>query len=259
MDVTVTLKRRLREGGPVVGSWLSLGSPAIAEIMCEAGFEWLAIDLEHSTTTLAQAEALIRIIDAKGRCPLVRLSTSVPALARVQIKRVMDAGAHGVIVPMVSDLPTLEAAWRAMHYPPRGDRGVGLSRAQAYGAGFDAYREWLDESSVLIAQIEHRDALGQLDAIFGFEGLDAYLVGPYDLSASFGRPGQLDHPEVRSALTRIRAEADARGVPAGIHEVEPDPARLAARVAEGYRFIAYSVDFRMVDVACRAGLRALDV
>ncbi len=253
------LKERLRAGKTVVGSWLSLANPAIAEIMCEAGFEWIAIDLEHSTTSLSQAEALIRVIDGHGRAPLVRLSTSQPEAASVQIKRVMDAGAHGIILPMVCDRETLESAWRAMHYPPGGTRGVGLSRAQGYGARFESYRAWLEDSAVLVAQIEHRDALDHLDEIFGFDGLDATLVGPYDLSASLGHPGSFDHPRVTGALKEIQAAANEHGVPAGIHVVEPDPELLRARIAEGYRFVAYSVDFRMVDVACRAALSRLEL
>ena len=247
------LKQRLATAEPIVGSWTSLGHPAIAEMMCGAGYEWIGIDVEHSALSLSRVEELIRVIDLAGAAPLVRLTCNDPQ----QIKRVMDSGAHGVIVPAVTSRDDVLRGWRAMHYPPRGDRGVGLSRAQGYGASFAEYRVWLESSAVFVPQIEHVAALEHLDEIFGSPEVDAYLVGPYDLSASMGIAGQFDHPEFVHALERIRDAAARHGTPAGIHIVEPEPAQLAARVAEGYRLIAYSVDFRMIEAACRWGLRAV--
>lgn len=248
-----TFKQRLAAGEVTLGGWVSLASEAVAEIMCAAGLEWVAVDLEHSTTALADAERLIRVIDGRGRAPLVRLTANDPQ----QIKRVMDAGAHGVIVPNVRGREDVLRTVRAMHYPPRGERGVGLARAQGYGASFGSYRAWLETSAVLVAQIEHVDALAELDAILGVPELDAVLIGPYDLSASMGAPGVFDAPGFVDAMATIRRAAAARGKPAGIHVVEPDPAALRARLDEGYRLVAYSVDFRMIDVACRAGVDVL--
>lgn len=247
------VKEKLRVKQLTVGSWLTLASEAIAEIMCDAGFEWLAIDLEHSATTLEQAERLIRVIDGKGVCPLVRLSSADD----VQVKRVMDSGAHGVIVPQVCSRGDVDKVYSAMHYPPVGTRGVGLGRAQSYGSGFQAYREWLSESAVLVAQIENIDALGHLDEILSHPGLDAVMIGPYDLSASMGSPGHFESPEYRDAVSRVLRMAAAHNKAAGIHVVEPSPTELQASIDEGYRFIAYSVDFRMVDAACREGLRVI--
>lgn len=249
-----SLRDRIQNGTTVVGTWLTLPVPALGELVAAAGFDFVTVDLEHSALSLSEAGALIQSIDLGRAAPLVRLSSC----DAVQIKRVMDAGAHGIIVPMVNDRATVEAAHAAMHYPPRGRRGVGLSRAQGWGERFDTYRAWLDQHAVLIAQIEHRDALDDLDGILGNGLLDGILVGPYDLSASFGLPGQLDHPAVAAARARIRSAAAAHGVAAGIHVVEPDPALLCRRRDEGFRLLAYSVDFRMVAVAAREGLAALD-
>ena len=229
---------------------MSLGDTSIAEIACRAGFDWVCVDLEHSAVTLERAAQLIQIIDRSGSAPLVRLSSNDP----VQIKRVMDAGAHGIIVPMVNSQADVAAAHAAMHYPPTGTRGVGLSRAQAWGPGFDEYREWLSTSAVLVAQIEHQDAMAALDEILGDGRLDAAMIGPYDLTASMGIAGQFDHPRYHEALEAFRAGCELHGVAAGIHVVEPDRAQLDRRLAEGYRFVAYSVDFRMVEAAMRAGL-----
>jgi 2-keto-3-deoxy-L-rhamnonate aldolase RhmA len=255
MNTTRSLKSRLASGprAPAVGAWMALAHPGIAELLCAAGYDWVAIDLEHTTISLGEAEALIRVIDGRGVTPLVRLTSNDAQ----QIKRVLDAGAHGVIVPNIKSREELLRAFRAMHYPPRGERGVGLGRAQGYGASFQDYRAWLDEHAVLIAQVEHVDALANLEELFGSPELDAFLVGPYDLSASMGLAGQFEHPSFVAALAKIRAAAAAADKPAGYHVVEPDPEALRARVAEGYRLLAYSVDFRLLDVACRQGLRAL--
>lgn len=248
-----SLKKRLAAGQVTIGSWITLGHPAIAEIMAQAGFDWLTVDLEHSTITLDQAGQLIRVCDLCGAPPLVRLSANDP----VQIKRVMDAGAHGIIVPMVNTAEEASAAVAALRYPPRGVRGVGLARAQGYGASFEAYRTWLADEALVIVQIEHIIAEENLEAILAVEGVDGFIVGPYDLSGSLGRPGDFEHPDMRASMERIAAIARQGGKPGGLHVVEPNPAELQSQVDQGYRFMAYSVDIRMLDVACRLGLRGL--
>ncbi len=125
--------KNLFRKSPSIGSWITIGHPTIAEIMADSGFHWLAVDLEHSIITIREAEELIRIIDLKGVIPLVRLSSN----NEVQIKRVMDAGSHGVIVPMVRTVQDAQYAISAVKYPPKGNRGVGLARAQGYGVRFD--------------------------------------------------------------------------------------------------------------------------
>lgn len=247
------MRTRLRDGELLVGSWITLGHPAIAEVMCNAGFDWLAVDLEHSVISMAEAGELIRTIDAGGCRPLVRLTSNDAN----QIKRVMDAGANGVIVPMVNSAAEAERAVASVYYPPRGRRGVGLARAQKYGPGFAAYHEWLAAEGVVIVQIEHIQAVENLEAILAVDGVDAFLVGPYDLSASMGVPGQFDDPDFLAAMKQIRQTARTAGAVSGLHVIEPSPPELAARVAEGYRFVAYSIDFRVLDAGFRAGLEAV--
>ncbi|MHC8865854.1 HpcH/HpaI aldolase family protein [Arenicellales bacterium IMCC57338] len=236
-----------------IGSWIQLGHPAVAEIMAAAGFDWLTVDLEHSTISLAEAENLIRIIDLKGVVPLVRLSSNNSE----QIKRVMDAGAHGVIVPMVKSEAEVKRAVRAVKYPPDGDRSVGLARAQGYGTNFSEYYKWQKEESLVIVQIEHIEAVNNLEQILSVSGVDAYIVGPYDLSGSLGIPGQFENPTFLEAMKEIRDVAERLEMPGGVHVVEPDPEELKNCIADGNRFIAYGVDTRMLDVACRLGLAGL--
>ena len=236
-----------------IGSWITLGHPAIAEIMVKAGYEWLAVDLEHSAISIREAEDLIRIIDLAGVIPLVRLTSN----NHDQIKRVMDAGAGGVIVPMVNSPEQAQQAIEAVKYPPNGKRGIGLARAQGYGAKFQKYLEWQKENTIVIVQIEHIDAVNNIDAIFSVDGVDGFIIGPYDLSGSLGIPGQFDHPDYIAAVDKINVEAKKMNVMSGIHIIEPNPELLKQRIKEGYRFIAYSLDVRMLDVSCRAGIECI--
>jgi 2-dehydro-3-deoxyglucarate aldolase len=248
-----SLKLKLGECQFTLGSWITLAHPAIAEIMAGAGFDWLVIDLEHSVITIREAEELIRVIGLSGTCPLARLSDNDP----VQIKRVMDAGAHGVIVPMVNSAIDARQAVEAVRYPPEGRRGVGLARAQGYGSSFEHYREWVNKESVVIVQVEHIEAVDNLEAILVVEGIDGFIVGPYDLSASLGVPGQFDHPSVKEAMGKIQSVGIDSGKAAGIHVIEPEVEQVRQRVGEGYSFVAYSLDIRMLDTASRLGVDAI--
>jgi 2-keto-3-deoxy-L-rhamnonate aldolase RhmA len=246
----LVLKNRLKSGELCLGSWITLGHSGIAEIMCNAGFDWLVVDLEHSTISIDQAGELIRTIDLSGCAPLVRLTSNSPD----QIKRVMDAGAHGIVVPMINSAEDAKNAVAATRYAPGGKRGVGLARAQGYGPKFSEYLQWQEDSAVVIAQIEHKDALDHLEDILVVSGLDGFIIGPYDLSCSMGIPGEFERPEFKEAMNYILKTGLKLGIPAGLHIVEPDLDRLREVVAEGYRFIAYSVDIRILDVAARAGV-----
>jgi 2-dehydro-3-deoxyglucarate aldolase len=246
------LKQKFSAGELTIGSWITLAHPSIAEIMASAGFDWLAVDLEHSCITIREAEELIRVIDLCGVTPLVRLTSNNPD----QIKRVMDSGAHGVIVPMVNSAEDAERAVQAVKYPVRGQRGFGLARAQGYGTKFQEYVDWQAENSVVIVQIEHIAAVDNFEEILSVDGVDGYIVGPYDLSGSMGIPGEFTHPDLKAALEKVISIADKLGKTGGIHVVEPDPKLLAAEIEKGQKFIAYSLDTRMLDVSCREGMKA---
>jgi len=247
------LKARLRAGTPTIGSWMTFAHPGIAEVMTAAGFEWLVIDLEHSVMELSDVAGLIRAIEPSGAAPLVRLTSNNPE----QAKRVMDAGAHGVLVPMIASAADARAAVNAVHYPPLGTRGVGLSRAQGYGEAFAEYVSTLPERAVVVAQIEHIDAVRALPQIIAVPGIDATIIGPYDLSASVGVPGDFDDPAVSSALSEYERASRAGGVPMGYHVVEPDPALVEARLARGYTFLAFGVDFLFLSRSSRGAMDRL--
>lgn len=241
------LKDKLRKKKCTIGSWISIGHPAIAEIFAKAGFEWVVIDLEHTSISIEKAGDLIRVIDLAGCTPLVRLTSNDSNL----IKRIMDAGAHGIVVPSVNSVHDAEYAVSSTRYGPEGHRGVGLGRAQSYGASFDEYLAWQKVDPVVIVQIEHKDSLNDLEKIFSVAGVDGYLVGPYDLSCSMGIPGDFDNVNFKKAMKRIMEAGRNSDCPGGMHIVEPDENKLCELITEGYKLIAYSVDQRMLDVSAR--------
>ena len=242
-----SLKNRIKNGDTVIGSWITLAHPSIAEIMAMAGFDWLAIDLEHSVITIREAEELIRVIDLAGVVPLVRLTSNNPA----QIKRVMDAGAHGVIVPMVMSAQDAELAVTSVKYPKKGNRGIGLARAQGYGATFDEYFEWQKENTLVIVQIEHIDAVTNINDIFNVDGVDGFFIGPNDLSGSMGIPRQTARKEYKDAVERVKEAGLVHGVTSGVHVVEPNIQEFNSVIKDGFKFVAYSLDTRVLDVGFR--------
>ncbi|KYG64730.1 2,4-dihydroxyhept-2-ene-1,7-dioic acid aldolase [Bdellovibrio bacteriovorus] len=246
------LKEKLKKHLPTLGTWITLAHRAFVEISVNSGLDWICIDLEHSSIDLDQMATLINIGRSNGVSMLVRLSDNDP----IQIKRVMDAGASGIIVPMVNSREQAMKAYRAMHYPPTGTRGVGLSSAQKYGAGFSEYREWLSKESVLIVQIEHIDAVNNFDDIMSVPGVDGFIVGPYDLSASLGKPGQFDAPDFLAAMSKIEESNIKNKKARGIHVVEPSLAKVQEAIKGGFDFIAYSFEARMYEVGMSEAVHA---
>lgn len=249
------VKQKLNEGGISFGSWITLAHTAIAEIMAKSGFEWLAVDMEHSVIGIHDVEPLIQVIEASGCVPLVRLWGNDPVLA----KRVMDAGAYGVIVPMVNSGKDAEKAVSSVKYPPDGERGVGLYRAQGFGVNFEEYKNSINQESLVIVQIEHKQAVENIAEIVSITGVDGVMIGPYDISGSFGVVGELDHPLVRQAQEKVLSVAKDANVAAGIHVVYPSIEEVKNRLNEGFRFIAYSTDAILLNSKCREATLELKV
>ena len=232
-----------------IGTWLSLPNESVAEIFSKAGYDWVVIDLEHSSININQAEQLIRVIDLAGSKPFVRLSGHSSS----QIKRVLDAGAKGILAPMVETKAQIDSIISACHYPPSGNRGMGLARAQGYGEA-NAKSEYILTNSKNIeiyAQIESVAGIANLDSILSQE-IDGYFIGPYDLSASLGNPGVFDSDAFINAEEEILRASKQHQVKAGYHLVEPNPEQIPLLVNKGYDMIAFSVDIRMLDLSARS-------
>jgi 2-dehydro-3-deoxyglucarate aldolase len=231
------LRARLKQGEAVIGAWMQIPHPSIAEIMGQCGYDWVALDLEHGAMSTHQLPDVLRALELGGALALARLAEG----SVLACKQALDAGAAGVIVPMIESAAQLSAVRAACRWPPAGSRGVGFSRANLFGKRFETYMTEA-QSPLLVAMIEHAHAVEALADILAVEGLDAVLVGPYDLSASMGLTGRFDEPRCVRTMEAIKARCAEAQVPCGIHVVTPDPQVLAARLGEGYRFVAYGTD-----------------
>jgi len=246
------LRRALLERTLTCGAWVQIGHPAIGEIFAAAGFDWVCVDLEHGALDLHDAANIFRAVEARGSLPIARLPANDP----VWIHRTLDAGAQGLIVPMVNTAAQAEAAVREAKYPPRGARGFGYSRANDHGLRFDAYRAGANDEIPLIMQIEHHEAVANLESILDVPGVDGVFIGPLDLSGSLGIPGQLGHPDMQAALARYRTVCAARGKAYGLHIVRPDDEQIRRAVTEGYTLIALGLDNVFLHDGARAALAA---
>ena len=230
--------KKIKRGERTFGSWITIGNPIVTELMAKSGFDWLTIDMEHSAITLPIAQDMIRIIELSGCVPLVRVGTNDSVL----IKRVLDAGAYGIIVPMINTKKDAEQAVKAAYYPPTGARGVGLARAQNYGFGFEEYKKRAAKELLVIAQIEHIEAIKNLSEILTVKGIDGTIIGPYDLSASMGHPGEFNNSKVLKALKQYREICLKFEKTMGYHVIPPESKEISQKILEGYTFLAFSLD-----------------
>ncbi len=230
-------RKKLKCGNASIGSWIQLPDSSVAEIMGHAGYDWVAVDLEHGSISISQLPDLFRALETGGTIPLARLAQG----SIKDCKQALDGGAYGVIVPMVETMEQLQSIKSYCCWPPAGIRGVGFSRANLFGQYFDSYSKEAQQP-LLIAQIEHIRAVDNLESILSVDGLDAIIVGPYDLSASMGLTAQFEHKEFTNVMKLILDSAVLKGIPCGVHIVTPDPQELKQKIDDGYKFIAYSID-----------------
>ena len=231
----MSLKERLRQGGPLVGSLVTVPSLDVAEIMARVGFDYLWIETEHAAMGFAQAQSLIQAVG--GRCPcLVR----IPDKEEVWVKKALDTGCDGIIVPQIRSAAEAEeiVAWSL--YPPDGRRSVGVSRAHGYGMAFQDYVDEANEELVIVLQAEHREAVEDIPSIAAVDGVDAVLVGPFDLSGSLGVLGETGHPQVLEAIETIRRHCEAAGMPLGIFAADVPMARRY--IEQGFTLVALGMD-----------------
>jgi 2-dehydro-3-deoxyglucarate aldolase len=232
--MTTTFKSSLYGYQPLIGTILTLPTPELAEICSHAGFDWLFLDMEHG---LLDIPAVQRLAQVAGDCPCV---VRVPAGDSTNIQRALDAGVAGVIVPQVNSAE--QAAWavRQAKYPPVGDRGTGVTRAHDYGARFTEYVTHANAEVTIIIQAEHIRAVEQIDSILTVDGVDAVIIGPYDLSASMGKSGQVSDPDVQAAIARVRKACTACRRPVGIFT--PNVAAAQQALQSGYTLLPVGID-----------------
>ena len=231
------IRTKMGKGKCTIGSWIQIPHGSVAEIMGATGYDWVAVDMEHGSVSVAQLPDLFRALELGNTLPLVRVAEGV---AR-ECQQALDAGAGGIIVPNIKSADHLIAIRDACRWPPAGKRGVGFSRANLFGGNFRSYTQEA-QAPLLVAMLEDVRALDELDSILAVEGLDAVLLGPYDLSASLHQTAKFNHPNYLRTLKTILREAQTFGIPLGIHVVEPSTTELKKRIRQGFRFIPFSMD-----------------
>lgn len=240
------VKQLLQRGESAVGHWLTMPSPAVAELMSGVGMDWLLVDTEHGAADWETVEDMIRAMKGTDVVPLVRVGGNDPAL----IKKALDRGAFGVIIPLVSTPEQAKAAVAACKYPPEGIRGVAGTRVNRYGADLAEYFAAWNRQALVIVQIETTEAVTNVDAIAAIPGVDVLFVGPNDLSAGLGHFRQFERPEYTRAVDQILRAARAHGRAAGIMTGGAD--ETLARIDQGFRFVAVGSDARLLAGAAAA-------
>ena len=240
-------KEKLRKGEPALGGWIMIPHPTTAELLAGEGFDWIAVDMEHTSADARAFHEIALAMKGTGVDLLARLHACDPVLA----KKVLDAGGNGIIVPLVNSREEAELAVAMAKFPPVGFRGSSFCRASDFGRNFKAYFRGHNDSVIVAVMMEHFKAVENADAILSVPGIDAVFIGPYDLSASMGRAGELAHPDVVGALQKILDACKRHGVPPGLHVVSMDPDDVQRRIEQGYRFIACSTDTEFVLHGCR--------
>lgn len=234
----LALKAKLRSGKKVFAAWTSFGHPQITEIFCRMNPDFVGIDIEHSTISQEQSQRIIAASQSCGSLCLPRIATH----NNEAIKRLLDSGADGLIVPNVDEACQVEKIISWMKYPPQGRRGFGVARAQGYGFDFEANTKTWNKTSILIAQIESIQAVENIASILQFDEIDAVMVGPYDISGSLGIPGKIEHLKVKQAAKKVIQACKKYKKGCGTQDIDPDKVSLKRKFAEGYSFVVLASD-----------------
>jgi 2-keto-3-deoxy-L-rhamnonate aldolase RhmA len=246
----LNLKRRLRAGEVTLGAWISFAESAVAEIMAGTGFDWILIDTEHAPFSPEGLQTVLMAFNGRESVPIVRVPWNNPAI----IKQALDLGAGGVLVPMVNTADEARAAVAACRYPPEGIRGFGPRRASDYYRRVAEYVASANDSVIVALQIEHIEAVKNVADIVAVPGIDVICLGPNDLSGSMGLLGQIEHPSVVEAITRVLEEA-ARHRITTCMGMAFTPAVNQQWASRGARFIIAAEDQTVLRVGVAEALR----
>ena len=246
----INLRKALDDKTPVFGSWIQAASPTCAEILANAGFSWLGIDCEHTSVGLQGVESIARAIHGRNTVLLVRVSRA----DTIEIRQCLDVGAAGVIVPMVETAAQARTAVAAAKYPPQGVRGYCFGRMNDWGLNFDEYAATANKNVIVIAMIETRAGVDNIDEILSVDGIDGIFIGPYDMSGSYGVPGQTQHPHLKKAYQTLVEACRRHNKAAGQHIVHSTPEKLKEAVSLGYTFICLDADIIMLSQSARTAI-----
>ena len=245
-----SVRELLKAGKPAIGTWLQAGTPVAAEIFANAGFRWIGLDAEHTSAGTDTVETMCRAVYGRGADLFVRLTQA----DTLEIRRALDVGARGIIVPYVETPEQAQKAVAATRYPPQGVRGFAFQRANNWGVDFDEYAAQANDEILVIAMIESKKGVENIDAILAVDGVDGVFIGPYDMSGSYGVPGQTQHPLVKEAMAKVLAACKKEGKAPGQHIVRSKPEQIKAALEQGFTFICLDGDIIFMNEASRAAL-----
>jgi 2-keto-3-deoxy-L-rhamnonate aldolase RhmA len=245
------MKRKLGRGEKVMGAWISSGSPNSLDLLRNFSFDWFLFDMEHSAITIETVAHMVQVLNGSSAAPLVR----VGQIDQGAFKIVLDAGAQGIIVPLVNTVEEAERAVKFCKYPPLGVRGVAATKASEYGLSLGKYIRSANDETTVIAQIETPLAVDNIAKIVAVDGVDIAFVGPSDLTMTLGLLDDRTNPKVVEAMAKVVKACDDAGKVAGVMATTLDEAKLA--VERGFRFIALGSDMKYITLGARSFLEAV--
>ena len=235
-------KELLKEGKLSLGGWESLNNAAAGEVMAKAGFDWVACDIEHGTHSVQDYAYFATAVKSQGSVPIARVFDK----SMQSIRRILDAGAQGVIVPMIRTAQDARDVVSAAKFPPMGVRGAGAGAYSCYGVAMNEAVAAANDDTLVMVMIETREAVENIEEIMATEGIDGIFLGPYDLSCSYGYNGQITHPVVSEAMVKAVSVCRKYGKAAGMHVLPNDEAILKDAIEKGFTFLALSYDSNII-------------
>ncbi len=247
LEITNKVKEKLAAGQTVYGTFMMGSDPAVGEILGYAGLDFVIVDTEHSSNPVHQAEQIFRALETTGAVPFMRVTANDHA----RVLQALDSGARGIVIPQVNSAAAAEEAVKAARYYPAGERGLaGIVRAARYGfIPFGDYVKQANNAVMILTQVEHVDAVANLDEILAVKGLDGIFVGPADLSQSMGIPGQINNEEFRATVSDVLQRTKAAGKIAGIFCFNPADAKHW--ISQGANFVVVAADIMLMSGAAR--------
>ncbi|MCK9479633.1 MAG: aldolase/citrate lyase family protein [Firmicutes bacterium] len=233
-----------------VGGWIQIGSPVSGEILAKAGFDWIAIDLEHTEIELKDFTNIMRGISRYNVFPMARVCKN----STISIRKCLDCGAKGIIVPLINTKAEAESAVRACKFPPDGVRGFAFARANEWGVGFDEYAKTANDEIVVMIMIETKEAVENIEEIVSVEGVDGVFIGHYDLSGSYGVPGETEHTYITEAKDKVLRACKKYNKVIGQHIVLPTEENVKIAVESGYTFLALGIDTVFISAGAKTAL-----
>jgi len=245
---TNPFRHALLEGRITIGSWIQINNATAAEVLARAGFDWIGIDIEHTDIDITSLADVVRGMHGRGAVPVARVASN----ELMAIRRALDIGVQGILVPLINSAEEARRAVAAAKYPPEGVRGFAFCRANNWGADFDAYARTANEEIAIVAMIESKAGVDHIAEILTVDGIDGVFIGPYDMSGSYGIPGQTEHPLVQEACRRVVRACQATGKAAGLHIVKPTPENVQQAIQDGFTLICLGVDTVFLSLAAVA-------